>query len=85
MDALGALVPLMEDAEDGRFIGTYDYSLAFDYTNPRIAIAIFKWLGMPEGTAEVIASVWTRQVRILQYAGEANPMPHTVTTSLPQG
>ena len=53
-DALSALIPILEDAAEGRFVGTYDYSLAFDYTDPKIACWLVKKLGMPEGTAELL-------------------------------
>ena len=83
--ALSALIPILEDAANGRFLGTFDYSLAFDYTNPAAVIAVFAWLGMPRGTALVLSAVWTAQRRVLQYAGEANPRVQPVGASLPQG
>ncbi|CAE8584053.1 unnamed protein product [Polarella glacialis] len=70
---------------DDKFIATFDYSLAFDFTSPKLAAEIFEWLGMPIGTASLILSVWESQRRVLQYAGEANTNPEEVKTSLPQG
>ncbi|CAE8731357.1 unnamed protein product, partial [Polarella glacialis] len=85
VDALSSVIQLLEAACDNKFIATFDYSLAFDFTSPKLAAEIFEWLGMPIGTANLILSVWESQRRVLQYAGEANTNPEEVNTSLPQG
>ncbi|CAE8642159.1 unnamed protein product [Polarella glacialis] len=85
VDALSSVIQLLEAACDNKFIATFDYSLAFDFTSPKLAAEIFEWLGMPIGTASLILSVWESQRRVLQYAGEANTNPEEVKTSLPQG
>ncbi|CAE8635053.1 unnamed protein product [Polarella glacialis] len=85
VDALSSVIQLLEAACDNKFIATFDYSLAFDFTSPKLAAEIFEWLGMPIGTANLILSVWESQRRVLQYAGEANTNPEEVKTSLPQG
>ncbi|CAE8638515.1 unnamed protein product, partial [Polarella glacialis] len=84
VDALSSVIQLLEAACDNKFIATFDYSLAFDFTSPKLAAEIFEWLGMPIGTANLILSVWESQRRVLQYAGEANTNPEEVNTSLPQ-
>ncbi|CAE8609210.1 unnamed protein product [Polarella glacialis] len=85
VDALSSVIQLLEAACDNKFIATFDYSLAFDFTSPKLAAEIFEWLGMPIGAANLILSVWESQTRVLQYAGEANTNPEEVNTSLPQG
>ncbi|CAE8741924.1 unnamed protein product [Polarella glacialis] len=85
VDALSSVIQLLEAACDNKSIATFDYSLAFDSTSPKLAAEIFEWLGMPIGTANLILSVWESQRRVLQYAGEANTNPEEVNTSLPQG
>ena len=54
-------MPILEDAADGKLVATYDYSLAFDYTDPEIACWLFSKLGMPQGTADLLKGVWTGQ------------------------
>ena len=66
-------------------MATFDYSLAFDFTNPALAVEILRWLGMPAGTAGLLKSVWQSQKRTLQYAGESLKTAEPVKTSLPQG
>ncbi|CAE8741494.1 unnamed protein product [Polarella glacialis] len=78
VDAL-SLIQLLEAVCDNKFIATFDYSLAFDFTSPKLAAEIFEWLGMPIGTANLILSVWESQRRVLQYAGEANTNPEETT------
>ena len=50
-----------------------------------MAEEILWWLGMLEGTARLLKSVWQSQQRTLQYAGESLQIAEPVTTSLPQG
>ncbi|CAE8696292.1 unnamed protein product, partial [Polarella glacialis] len=85
VDALSSVIQLLEAACDNKFIVTFYYSLAFDFTSPKLAAEIFEWLGMPIGAENLILSVWESQRRVLQYAGEANTNPEEVKTSLPQG
>ena len=63
----------------------FDYSLAFDFANPALAVEILRWLGMPAGTAGLLKSVWQSQKRTIQYAGESLKTAEPVMTSLPQG
>ncbi|CAE8683932.1 unnamed protein product [Polarella glacialis] len=49
VDALSSVIQLLEAACDNKFIATFDYSLAFDFTSPKLAAEIFEWLGMPIG------------------------------------
>ena len=44
-------------AASGRYVATYDYSLAFDYTDPQVAVWLFQRLGMPKGTAKLLEAV----------------------------
>ena len=58
MDALSSVIKILEAASNGKFVATFDYSLAFDFTNPAMAVDILRWLGMPAGTAGLLKSVW---------------------------
>ena len=60
-------------------------SLAFDMADPKIALAIFKHLGMPLGWSRLLHGLWTNQHGLLQYDHECSPSYENVTRSLPQG
>ena len=66
-------------------MGSLDFSLAFDSANPVIPLHVSELLGMPSSTASMISKVWCHQERYLQLAGETDPTPCFVTSSLPQG
>ena len=85
VDALSSVIKILEAASNGKYVATFDYSLAFDFTNPAMAVEILRWLGMPAGTAGLLKSVWQSQKRTLQYAGESLKTAEPVMTSLPQG
>ena len=85
VDALSSVIKILEAASSGKYVATFDYSLAFDFTNPAMAVEIIRWLGMPAGTAGLLKSVWQSQKRTLQYAGESLRTEEPVMTSLPQG
>ena len=69
--ALSSVIKILEAASSGKYVATFDYCLAFDFTNPALAVEIVRWLGMPAGTAGLLKSVWQYQKRTLQYAGES--------------
>ena len=84
--AASSVVKILEAVCSGKFVTTFDYSLAFDFTNPARAVEMLRWLGIcRQGTAGLLKSVWQSQKRTLQYAGESLKTAEPVTTSLPQG
>ena len=52
-------------------------------TKLRTTEACCKHVGVPAGVAEVIASVWCEQQRLMTYAGYVHPEIQGVSTSLP--
>ncbi|CAK0799301.1 unnamed protein product, partial [Prorocentrum cordatum] len=69
------LMRLIDSCHQGDFIASYDYTLAFDQTDPKLAVAVLR----------KEARVWTGQLRYLQYQGVTLRQPEEVGTSLPQG
>ena len=63
-DALG---PVLKFVDQGLCIGSLDLAKAFDYTDPKLACRIFEHVGMPKSTSTMLLSMWTRQVRHLQF------------------
>ena len=84
-DAQVAIISLLEAGAEKAFLGTFDYSLAFDSTEPQIPLMLFQHYGMPPGIARLLSSMWTKQRRYLQLAGATRPSAEDVATSLPQG
>ena len=80
-----ALLQVQYHAERSKYIDAFDYSLAFDMVDPKIALAIFKHLGMPLGWSRLLNGLWTNQHGLLQYDHECSPSYENVTRSLPQG
>ena len=80
-----ALDVILSSADNGQFVGAFDYSLAFDMAEPSLAIYVLKRVGMPSHWAHLLLSLWSQQRRYLQFAGETLPDLQTVRHSLPQG
>ena len=70
-----ALLPILQSVDEGFYIGSLDFSLAFDSTNPVIPLHVFHQLGMPVGISNMLSSVWCHQARFLQLAGDTDPSP----------
>ena len=51
------LIPLISAATEGKYIVSLDYSLAFDYCDPQLAMHIFRKTGMPRNLCNVISTV----------------------------
>ena len=85
VSASDALLPILQSADEGSFVGSLDFSLAFDSTDPRIPLHVFHQLGMPHGVSSMLTKVWRDQTRFLQLAGDTDPIPCKVQCSLPQG
>eukprot|EP00972_Heterocapsa_arctica_P049000 7216877-Heterocapsa_arctica.AAC.1 len=71
-------------AHDG-YIVSLDYSLAFDTMSPGVTVAAMDQLHWPKEVSLVLASVWGKQRRWLQWQGHTHQEPLLVTGSLPQG
>ena len=54
MDAVSSVLKILEAACSGKFVATFDYSLAFNFTNPAMVVEILRWLGMLEGTSVLL-------------------------------
>ncbi|CAK0848374.1 unnamed protein product, partial [Prorocentrum cordatum] len=79
------LMRLIDSYHQGEFIAFYDYTLAFDQTDPKLAVAVLRKLGCPRTVAAILEQVWTGQLRYMQYQGVTLRRPEEVGTSLPQG
>ena len=82
---MDALQHILNAAESDQFIAALDFSLAFDCTDPKLAIFVFQHKGMPQGWLGILESMWLHQKRTLQYAQECLPQQQHVSHSLPQG
>ena len=56
---------LLEPVSDGWYLGSFDYSLAFDHVRPGLVCCLMKHWGMPMGLADMLLSLWGRQERYL--------------------
>ncbi|CAK0832491.1 unnamed protein product [Prorocentrum cordatum] len=79
------LMRLIDSYHQGDFIASYDYTLAFDQTDPKLAVAVLRKLGCPRAVAAILEQVWTGQLRYLQCQGVTLRQPEEVGTSVPQG
>ena len=80
-----ALLPLISAASQGEFIISLDFSLAFDYCDPKLATYLFSRTGMPQNLCNILSSQWLHQQRIITFDGFCLPEFEQVTCSLPQG
>ena len=80
-----ALAPLAAAAAEKQFVATLDYSLAYDYCDPHLAVGIMKRLGLPEGIASLLSTTWGQQQRWLFFEGLVHQTSIDVSRSLPQG
>ena len=84
-DCMTTVITLLNKINEGKFLGSFDYSQCFDYIDPEIAIAHFAHLGLPVDIAKLLASMWTQQARYLQYGGVTSSTPCQAGASTPQG
>ncbi|OLQ01146.1 hypothetical protein AK812_SmicGene16129 [Symbiodinium microadriaticum] len=56
-----ALAPLFDRATRGHYIISLDFSLAFDFCDPEIAVFIMKQFGLPHGLSTMLLQQWTHQ------------------------
>ena len=80
-----AIFQILQDAEANRYVAAFDYSLAFDMTDPNLVLRIFAHKGMPAGWSNILKSIWTDQRRLLIYGTECLDSMVEVSHSLPQG
>ncbi|CAK0805506.1 unnamed protein product [Prorocentrum cordatum] len=69
----------------GAFLASFDYSLAFDLTDPAVVERLFGHLGLPASVNRLIAGVWQHQKRWVEVQGHVHNAPCEVTSSMPQG
>jgi hypothetical protein len=80
-----ALFPLIEAVTQGQFVVSLDFSLAFDYGHPDIAIPFPHNLGLPISICSMLHKQWTNQRRYLSFENFVWPDAELVSSSLPQG
>ena len=80
-----ALFPLIEAVTQGQFVVSLDFSLAFDYGHPDIAIPFLHNLGLPISICSMLHKQWTNQRRYLSFENFVLPDAELVSSSLPQG
>ena len=80
-----ALQKILCDTDAGYYLASLDYSLAFDRTNPHLALHAFKKLGLPQNIVGLMQGMWCCQKRYFQYMGQTCLEPITVSTALLQG
>lgn len=85
VDVLGAVCPLVADAENNRYLGSLDFTKAFDHVRPaKIALAL-RYHGAPRSFVDALMSIWLRQRRVLVWHGVVSPQVQHVDSSIPQG
>ena len=80
-----AVGSLLDKLHDNAYLGSFDYSLAFDHINPYIVTSLFKHTGMPPGISKMIYEIWGSQRKWMQLYDAISATPACVTTSVPQG
>ena len=80
-----ALIPLIHAAAQHQYLISLDFSLAFDYCDPRTAIHVLRKLRMPEFMCRMLLAQWTNQRRYVSFQNFYLPEPEHVSRSLPQG
>ena len=79
------LAPLAAAAAEKQFVATLDYSSAYDYCDPTLAVGIMQRLGLPKGIAAMLSTTWCQQQRWLLLEGLVHQSPMGVSRSFPQG
>ena len=81
----GLVCPLVADAENNRYLGSLDFTKAFDHVRPtKIALAL-RYHGAPRSFVDALMSIWLRQRRVLAWHGVVSPQVQHVDSSIPQG
>ena len=84
-DLSAALGPLFRDVRDGRYLVSLDYSFAFDHCSPEAVTWMFERLGIPLGISGMLLSMWSQQLRFVEFERCVSGNTHHVSSSLPQG
>ena len=84
-EVFDCLADIDEACQQDQFLASLDFSLAFDHVHPRLVKNAFRALGLPDGVASMIGSVWEQQMRVLVYDRIAFLEAQLVSTSTPQG
>ena len=80
-----ALFAINNQTEHDEFLCSLDYSLAFDHTHPKLVTNLFRQIGLSESVVKVLETVWTNQMRYMQFDSVTSEYPESVSSSLPQG
>ena len=75
----------VEAAESGCYVGTLDYTKAFDMVRPEKACILLEYHGCPAPLAKALGSLWGSQGRFLFFAGVLHEGLVPAGSSLPQG
>ncbi|CAJ1353724.1 unnamed protein product [Effrenium voratum] len=67
------------------YMGSLDYTQAFDHVNPKLAAWNMSRKGLHEGLCRVLENAWTDQRRFLAWDGHVNAEPMCTDWGVPQG
>ena len=84
-DVLSSVLSIVEAAEQGAFVGSLDFTKAFDVVRPEYAEEMLRHHGCPNTVATLLGSLWGAQQRYLTFDGVVHPVPVWAGSSLPQG
>ena len=84
-DILAAVLSLEHRASEGAYLGTLDYTKAFDHLRPSRAAAVMEHAGMPKAIVEGLRLLWTDQRRVISWQGLCSEDVQPAGSSLPQG
>ena len=84
-DVLSSVLSIVEAAEQGAFVGSLDFTKAFDMVRPEYAEEMLRYHGCPGTVVSLLGSLWGAQQRYLTFDGVVHPVPVWAGSSLPQG
>ena len=84
-DVMSSVLSIVEAAEQGSYVGSLDYTKAFDHVRPDKAEAVLAFHGCPNALAKALGSLWASQERLLVFASVVLPSLQSAGSSLPQG
>ena len=79
-----ALAPLAAAAAEKRFVASLEYTLAYDYCDPTLAVGIMQKLGLLKGITAMLSATWSQQQRWLLFEGLVHRSSIGVSSSQPQ-
>ena len=84
-DILATVLSLEHRASQGAYLGTLDYTKAYDHLRPSRAAAVMEHAGLPKSIVEGLALLWTEQRRVILWQGLCSDELQWAGSSLPQG